>query len=160
VTSDPLAPLAELPGVAQASDDAREALGKARRHRTNLRGWPATAAEAALRAARASAVLEGASLHLPESGEPDPLLDPARPFAAGVRDGLTGRFMAWSDWLARGLAEDEAEALRQATRTGRPCGGTAFVKALETALARPLAPQKRGPKPKTEDETLEIPGLF
>ncbi|MCV7172648.1 oxidoreductase, partial [Mycobacterium manitobense] len=45
---DPLAPLAELPGVAAAAEEAREALGKAHRHRTNLRGWPATAAEAAV----------------------------------------------------------------------------------------------------------------
>ena len=52
MTSHPLTPLAELPGVAAAGDEAREALGKAHRHRTNLRGWPATAAEAALRAAQ------------------------------------------------------------------------------------------------------------
>ncbi len=64
VTSHPLAPLAELPGVAAASEEAREALGKAHRHRTNLRGWPTTAAEAALRAARASSVLDGGSLQI------------------------------------------------------------------------------------------------
>ena len=29
-----------FPGVAQAGDEAREALGRAHRHRTNLRGWP------------------------------------------------------------------------------------------------------------------------
>ncbi len=58
---DPLAALVELPGVAAASEQARDALGKAHRHRANLRGWPATAAEAALRAARASSVLDGGS---------------------------------------------------------------------------------------------------
>jgi hypothetical protein len=58
VTSDPLAPLTELPGVAEASDRARDALGRVHRHRVNLRGWPATAAEASLRAARASSVLD------------------------------------------------------------------------------------------------------
>ncbi|MGB6512241.1 MAG: oxidoreductase, partial [Mycobacterium sp.] len=47
MTSDPLAPLMELPGVAAASDQAREALGRAHRHRANLRRWPVTAAEAA-----------------------------------------------------------------------------------------------------------------
>ena len=56
--SDPLAPLTELPGVAEASDRARDALGRVHRHRVNLRGWPATAAEASLRAARASSVLD------------------------------------------------------------------------------------------------------
>jgi hypothetical protein len=48
----------ELPGVAEASDRARDALGRVHRHRVNLRGWPATAAEASLRAARASSVLD------------------------------------------------------------------------------------------------------
>lgn len=92
-------------------------------------------------------------------GTPDPLLDPARPFAAGARDALTGRFLTWGDWLARGLTEDETEALRLATRTGRPCGGAAFVAELEAKLARPLAPQKRGPKPR-EVQDNEFPGLF
>jgi len=44
MTSDPLAPLMELPGVAAASDQAREALARAHRHRANLRRWPVTAA--------------------------------------------------------------------------------------------------------------------
>jgi hypothetical protein len=48
----------DLPGVAEASDRARDALGRVHRHRANLRGWPATAAEASLRAARASSVLD------------------------------------------------------------------------------------------------------
>src|SRR6202161_1072639 len=59
MTRDPLAPLMELPGVAAASDQAREALGRAHRHRANLRRWPVTAAAAAVRAARASEVLDG-----------------------------------------------------------------------------------------------------
>lgn len=49
----------ELPGVPEASDCARAELGRAHRHRANLRRWPVTAAEAALRAARASSVLDG-----------------------------------------------------------------------------------------------------
>src|SRR3984957_13508467 len=52
----------ELPGVAAASDQARDALGRVHRHRANLRGWPATAAEASLRAARASSVLDGGAV--------------------------------------------------------------------------------------------------
>lgn len=51
------------------------------------------------------------------------------------------------------------QALREATRTGRPCGDGAFVKRLEDDLDRLLAPQKRGPKPRSA-ETPEIPGLF
>ncbi len=59
MTADPLALLMELPGVVEATDRAREALGRTHRHRTNLSGWPVTAAEASLRAARASSVLDG-----------------------------------------------------------------------------------------------------
>ena len=40
--TDLLAPLLELPGVADAAEAAREALAKAHRHRTNLRNWPVT----------------------------------------------------------------------------------------------------------------------
>jgi len=64
VTADPLAPLMELPGVVEASDRARDALGRAHRHRANLRRWPVTAAEAALRSARASSVLDGGPVRL------------------------------------------------------------------------------------------------
>ena len=42
----------ELPGVSEASDRARDALGRVHRHAANLRGWPVTAAEAALRVAQ------------------------------------------------------------------------------------------------------------
>jgi hypothetical protein len=79
VTADPLAPLLELPGVAEASDRARDALGRAHRHRANLRGWPVAAAEASLRAARASSVLDGGPVRL------DDLAD-----AAGVSDPVFG----------------------------------------------------------------------
>jgi hypothetical protein len=68
-SADPLAPLAELPGVAAAGEEAREALGRAHRHRANLRGWPTTAGEASLRAARASSVLDGGSLQLSGGGD-------------------------------------------------------------------------------------------
>ena len=63
-SADPLAPLVELPGVVDASDAARAAIARAHRHRVNLRGWPATAAEAAVRAARASSVLDGGALSI------------------------------------------------------------------------------------------------
>jgi hypothetical protein len=58
-TSDPLAPLSALPGVPEAVARARDALVTVHNHKVNRRGWPATAAEAALRAARASAALDG-----------------------------------------------------------------------------------------------------
>jgi hypothetical protein len=62
VTTDPLAPLLELPGVPEAVARARDALVAVHNHPVNRRGWPASAAEASLRAARASAALDGAAL--------------------------------------------------------------------------------------------------
>ena len=56
---DLLAPLLGLPGVAEAAEAARAALGKAHRHRTNLRNWPLTAAESTIRGARSSSMLDG-----------------------------------------------------------------------------------------------------
>ena len=57
--TDPLAPLLSLPGVADAANAAKDAVFQVHRHRVNLRGWATTAAEASVRAARASAALEG-----------------------------------------------------------------------------------------------------
>ena len=67
--ADPLAPLVDLPGVAEASEAARAAVARAHRHRVNLRGWPESAAEASVRAARASSVLDGGSLSMSADGQ-------------------------------------------------------------------------------------------
>ncbi|MGC0366415.1 hypothetical protein ABH922_004399 [Rhodococcus sp. 27YEA15] len=73
--TDPLQPLVDLPGVRDAADRARDALGEVHRHKSNRRGWPTTAAEAAVRAARASASLSGGSTELPPEGVAgDPIL--------------------------------------------------------------------------------------
>ncbi|MCW1959930.1 MAG: oxidoreductase, partial [Mycobacterium sp.] len=73
---DLLAPLLELPGVSEAAESARTALGKAHRHRANLRNWPVTAAESAVRGARCSSVLDGGGVQLDDtaSGTSDPVL--------------------------------------------------------------------------------------
>jgi hypothetical protein len=89
MTADPLAPLLALPGVADAADQAREALGRAHRHRANLRRWPVTAAEAALRAARASAVLDG-GLKLDEQLDVSATSDPVFVGALRVAQALEG----------------------------------------------------------------------
>ncbi|ORW05748.1 oxidoreductase [Mycobacterium lacus] len=84
----------ELPGVAEASDRARDALGRAHRHPANLRGWPVTAAEAALRAARASSVLDGGPVRLDDLGGPAPhglgVGDPVLAGALRVAQALEG----------------------------------------------------------------------
>jgi hypothetical protein len=62
MSPDPLAPLDGLPGIAEAVAGVRTALDGVYRHPANRRGWPATAAAARLRAARASAALDGAPI--------------------------------------------------------------------------------------------------
>jgi hypothetical protein len=90
MTADPLAPLLELPGVAEAADRAREALGRAHRHRANLRGWAVTAAEAALRAARASSVLDGGPVRLEDLVDAAEITDPVFGGALRVAQALEG----------------------------------------------------------------------
>lgn len=73
--TDPLTPLLELDGVATAAKSAQDAVFAVHRHRANLRDASATAAEASVRAARASAAIDGADPELPaEGGVSDPVL--------------------------------------------------------------------------------------
>ncbi len=80
----------ELPGVAEASDRARDALGRAHRHPANLRRWPVTAAEAALRAARASSVLDGGPVRLDDLADAGQVSDPVFGGALRVAQELEG----------------------------------------------------------------------
>jgi hypothetical protein len=129
--TDPLAPLAELPGVAEACDEAREALGRAHRHRVNLRGWPTTAAEAAVRAARASSVLDGGSLTIGTVGASeatgdlrgDPVLAGALRVAEALEGGATALVGVWQRAPMQAIARLHALAAADLTdddRLGRP----------------------------------------
>lgn len=108
--TDPLAPLMALEGVTAAGEEAREELGRAHRHRTNLRGWPATAAEAALRAARASSVLDGGSLSLSENGEPDAVLAGALRVSEALEGGANALTGVWQRAPLQALAKLHALA--------------------------------------------------
>ncbi|MFR9724364.1 oxidoreductase [Streptomyces sp. MS19] len=65
-TTDPLAPLGDLPGVPDAVAAVRAAVDGVHGHRVMRRRSPEVAAEAALRGARASAALDGADWALEE----------------------------------------------------------------------------------------------
>ena len=58
---------------------------------------------------------------------------------------------AWVEYLLGDGAERDAEMIRATTHTGRPLGSADFVRNLESALGRRLAPQKGGRRPATEN---------
>ena len=122
--SDPLAPLAQLPGVAEASEAARAAIARAHRHRANLRGWPATAAEAAVRAARASSVLDGGALSISgDDGEAEPVLAGALRVAEALEGGATALVGVWKRAPLQAMARLHALAAAELTDSdalGRP----------------------------------------
>ena len=51
----------------------------------------------------------------------------------------------WKEFLGLGETEDQLQAIRQCTHTGRPLGSETFVEGLEHAIQRTLAPRKGGP---------------
>ena len=74
-TQESLRPLLELDGVPEAVSAARAAIDEVHEHPVNRRGWHTTAAEASVRAARASAAAAGGAAEIPGSGEvTEPLL--------------------------------------------------------------------------------------
>ena len=77
---------------------------------------------------------------------------------AGRNDGLVDvaplleRVDDWREYLGSGLDAEQADLLRQHERTGRPLGGTAFLKRLERRLGRVLRKKTPGRKPKSEQK--------
>ena len=123
-TRDLLAPLVDLPGVAEAAEAAREALGKAHRHRTNLRNWPVTAAESAVRGARSSSALDGGGVQLEAtSGSDDPVLSGALRAGQALEGGTTSLVGVWQRAPLQALARLHALAaadLVDESQLGRP----------------------------------------
>jgi hypothetical protein len=153
VTDDPLAPLMELPGVAEASDRARDALGRAHRHRANLRGWPVTAAEASLRAARASSVLDGGPVRLEDLADAARVSDPVFGGALRVAQALEGGggplIGIWQRAPLQALARLHVLAaadLVDEDRLGRPRAGADVGPRLEL-LAELVTGRTRAPAP-------------
>ena len=59
---------------------------------------------------------------------------------------------SWREYLTEGESEDEIQAIRQSTHTGRPLGEEAFVKNLEETMNRILLPQRGGTSGKSDRE--------
>ena len=133
---DLLAPLLELPGVAEAADSARSALGKAHRHRTNLRNWPLTAAESTVRGARSSSALDGGGIALEgASGAVDPVLAGALRAGQAIEGGATNLVGTWPraplQALARLHALAAADLVDDDAALGRPRPSPEVVSRLD-----------------------------
>ena len=129
MTTDPLAPLLDLPGVRDAADRARDALSAVHRHPANLRGWDKTATEASWRAGRSSAAIDGGSVELRRDGDfDDPILAGAIRVAQALDgdslDGLTTVFRrAPAQAFARLHMLAAAGLVDDADDLGRPRAG-------------------------------------
>ncbi|MFE7746398.1 oxidoreductase [Nocardia sp. NPDC057455] len=124
--TDPLQPLVDLPGVRDAADRARDALAEVHRHKANRRGWPTTAAEAAVRAARSSAAIDGGSTDIPADGRvADPILAGSlRVGQALDGDALRNLVSTWQRAPLQALARlhllAAADLVQQDESLGRP----------------------------------------
>lgn len=145
--TDPLAPLLELEGVAEAVRAAREAVDAVHRHPTNRKGWPATAAEASVRAARASAAIDGADPEIPEGGE---VREPILAGALRVGEALGPLLPTWQRSPAQALARlhvlAAADLVRDPDALGRPRTGEDVARRLEL-LARLVTGGTSAPGP-------------
>ena len=138
VLADPLAPLMDLPGVAEAVARARDEVTAVHRHPANRSSWPATAAEASVRAARASAALDGGSTALPHNG---PVDDPVLVGALRAAEALGGLLGTWQRAPLQALARLHVLAaanLAPESQLGRPRSSLEITARLD-GLAQLLA---------------------
>jgi hypothetical protein len=122
--TDPLAPLLELDGVAAAVKSAQDAIFALHRHPANLRGGSATAAEASVRAARASAAIDGADPEIPaDAAVKDPVLAGALRVAESLESVLPTWRRAPAQALARMHVLAAADLVSDPDALGRPRAG-------------------------------------
>ncbi|WP_280300040.1 oxidoreductase [Nocardia abscessus] len=149
--TDPLQPLVDLPGVRDAADRARDALAAVHRHKANRRGWPTTAAEAAVRAARSSAAIDGGSTDIPADGRvADPILAGSlRVGQALDGDALRNLVGVWQRAPLQALARlhllAATDLVEQEETLGRPRGDAGVAQRLDLLAQTVLG--SRAPAP-------------
>ncbi|MFM8599252.1 MAG: oxidoreductase [Mycobacterium sp.] len=139
--SGALAGLMDLAGVAEAAEAARVALGKAHRHRANLRNWPVTSTESAVRGARASAALDGGGTRL-DGVAGDPVLAGALRVGQALEGGTTSVVGVWRRAPLQALARLHALAaadLVGGDDLGRPRRDSGVADRLELLTAVVIA---------------------
>ncbi|GAB2743195.1 Fic family protein [Amycolatopsis magusensis] len=124
--TDPLAPLLDLEGVAAAVKSAQDAVFAVHRHPANLRAGAATAAEASVRAARASAGIDGGDPDIPAEGS---VSDPVLAGSLRVAEAVESLLPVWRRAPLQALAKlhvlAAADLTADADSLGRPRQGTA-----------------------------------
>lgn len=139
-TVDPLAPLLDLPGVADALAAALDAVDRLLKHRVLRRQSAAVSSESALRGARASAALEGVQIPLADlraGGAQDPVVQGALRVSAG----LGSLIAVWEQAPLQAIARLHVLAAAGAVseqQLGRPTGAPATAARLGE-LARLVA---------------------
>lgn len=136
-----LEPLRRLAGVEEALADARDAVDRALRHRALRRSGGVVAAECGLRAAVASAALEGA-VHDREDVRAGTVTDPVLHGALrAVRaaDALAGRWPRAPRQVLARLHTLTARGLVGDAELGRPVADAAVAARLDTLLALVVA---------------------
>jgi hypothetical protein len=121
--TDPLAPLLDLPGVAEAAEEARVAVDRLLGHRVLRRRSAEVSAESAVRGAWASAALEGAGHSLAEVRSGAAATDPITQGALRVATGLGPLVDTWERAPRQVLARLHLLAARElvpAGELGRP----------------------------------------
>ncbi|TDD49360.1 oxidoreductase [Nonomuraea terrae] len=149
--SDPLAVIAQFPGVAEAVDEARQAVDRLYRHRVLRRASPAVSTESSLRGARASAAIEGVDVPL-DALRRDEIHDPVVQGALRASAEMGRLGPTWRKAPRQVLARLHAVA--------------AAGLAPEAALGRPRDsddapdPLGLGPAPAAADTSVRMESLF
>jgi hypothetical protein len=142
VTSDPLAPLLELPGVADGVDAARSSVDTLLSNRTLRRRSAEVSTESSLRGAWASAALAGAEHPLDDVRSGRAAADPVVQGALRAQSAIGVLADTWTraprQALARLHALASADLVADRETLGRPAASVAVATRLDT-LANVLA---------------------
>jgi hypothetical protein len=142
VTADPLAPLLDLPGVAEGVDSARSSVDTLLTNRTLRRRSAEVSTESSLRGAWASAALAGAEHSLDDVRSGRASADPVVQGALRVQSSIGALADTWTraprQALARLHALASADLVGDPDALGRPAASAAVAARLDT-LANVLA---------------------
>jgi len=153
--SDPLAVIAEMPGVSEAVTDARKAVDRLYGHRVLRRKSPEVSARSALRGARASAALEGVDVPLEAIPE---VTDPVVQGALRVSAELGRLGATWRSAPRQVLARLHTLAASGLVGDGGGAGG-AGVLGRPRGVAEASDPLDLGAAPGPQETVARVDGL-